>query len=309
MRSPNRKLQITALLGSVALLSGCGSGEDPAYTTATGAIAAHRAGHPHYPVIAFDDFGDDNGPIGIPVDVYSFYCHATTKPNALAAVASVDETSRRLANVFGKAIKSLIVLEASTPAPHAPFPSTPEWKQAPHPASGSYQIVVGNGAKTLSFLIRCPVQTGESSDQAVERVAPQLLADAKQVVAEHAKLEEAEMKSFKPPPGFTLATQEMLDLQQGNRGVEPHQIGDPLCLTPLDRALAMAALDHSIKKILTLTARINPKPETAHLLIKGPGLDGVYAIPLAAGKEHDHAVASAESQVGNRLDELNRKAS
>jgi len=258
--------------------------------------------------MVFNDFGSDNGPVGVPVDVYSSYGHATTKPNPLDTVSTVSQSCQRLATVFARTIGSLKALEATNPAPTPPLPTNPDWKQAPHPDPGTYEIVVKVGPSTRNFLVSCPTISGEPAAAALERVRPQLIADAKQVIAEHADLETTEMRSLKPPPGFTLATQEMLDVRQGSRGVEPHLIGDPLCLVPIDKQLAMAALDHSIKKLLTATSQIKPNPAVANLLIKGPGFDGSYTVSLTPGSAQDDAVAKVEKEVGNRLDELNRKA-
>lgn len=301
-------LRTAASLLPLLVLLGCGS-EDRQIEAGLGTVSAYRSAHPHYPVMAFDDFGRDNGPVGIPVDVYSFYCHATTQPNKLEDVSTAGQSSQQLAIVFAKAIESLMKLEASTPAPQPPYPGTPDWKLAPHPKPGTYLIVVKSGAKTRTFEIRCPVRSGESTAAALDTVRSLLATDATQVVTDHALLEKKELLSLKPPPGFTLATQEMLDVQQGSRGVEPHLIGDPLCLVPVDKRLAMAGLDHSIKKLLDATSHLNPAPQVAHLLINGPGFKGAYEISLSPGQGRDQAIASAELAVGSRLDELNRKAS
>jgi hypothetical protein len=304
-----KRLQTVGILGSLLLLGGCGSNEDRNIEAGLAEVSAHRSEHPHYPVMAFDDFGADNGPVGIPVDVFSFYCHATTQPNPLEQVTAVGKSSHRLATVFAKAIQSLITLEASTPAPRSPYPTTREWKLAPHPAPGTYEIIVQNGMKTLTFQVRCPVQSGESADAAVAKVQPQLMADAEQVVAAHVQLEKSEMKSLMPPPGFVLVTQEMLAAQKGVDAVDPHQVGDRLCLVPVDKQLAMAGLAHSIKKLLTATGRLNPKPKVANLVIQGPEFNETYPVPLTPGNNQDQAVAQAEKDVASRLDELNRKAS
>ncbi len=287
--------------GVMALLvSGCGQAEDRDIEAKLSTVAAHRSDHPHYPIMVFGDYGNDSQPGGISVDVFGPYVHVSTKPNPELRVLSQVQATEKIERVFEKAIQSAQTEEAATPAPKPPLPSTPEWKTAPHPAAGTYRIVSRFGSSPHAF----DVALAAKADPATIRTS--LQKDAETIVSDGIKVQNQALEAVSTPSGFSLCTDELLKIQQGSRGVEPHLMGGPLLLTPLNKDQALKGLDRSIRKLLDSTAKLKPAPSVAHLLVDGPGFSETYPIPVDNPKTQEDAIKTALSSLGSRIDQLNK---
>lgn len=285
------------LFGALVLVvanTGCSNAQDQKIEAGLSEVASHRAAHPHYPVTIQGEFGSDNGPIGITVDAYGFYAHTITKPNPKLNVLTAGAASTRLAKLFELSIRAIKDTEAKIPAPKPPLPTSPDWKQIPHPKQGTYTIISRLGPAPLSFDIDGIPKPGE------------LAADADSVVSAGLKAQTDGLKALKVPGGFSVCTSELLSLQQGSRGVEPHLLGDPLLLIPIDKDLAVKAMQHAIEKMLDTTSKINPAPPTAHLVITGPGSKDTFPIPLSTGPDRQAAIQGVLTILASRFETLNQ---
>ena len=296
------KLTLPISLIFALFLTGCArQSEDSEIEAKLGAVGEHRMEHPHYPLMVFGDFGPDNQPAGISVDVYGYYVHETNKDDPTANVLSPTAAAQRLERTFERAILSAKSAEAGTPPPKPPLPSNPDWKEAPHPKSGVYTIVCQCSAQRRSFDIAV-----DGTD--LTHVKPVLYHDAELVIGDGLKTQNAALKASSTPNGFTLCTAEILKVQQGSRGVEPHLMGNPMLLTPVDKGLALRGLDHSIQKLLKTTKGLTPSPATAHLIVQGPDLSETYAISLTDARSEATGTKAALEAMGSTIDQLNKKS-
>jgi len=294
---PAGLINAVIVLGTASLAlatTGCGNAQDQKIETGLSDVASHRAAHPHYPVTIQGDFGPDNGPIGVTVDAYGFYAHTVTKPDPRLNVLSVTTASAKIAKLFELSIRAIKDTEAKVPAPKPPYPTSPDWKQIPHPKQGTYTIVSRIGPKPQSFDIDGEPKPGE------------LASDANSVVTAGLKSQQEALMALKVPGGFSVCTAELLSIQQGNRGVEPHLLGDPLLLIPIDKDLAVKAMQHAIEKILATTSKLKPAPSIAHLVITGPGSKDTFPISMSVGPERQAAIQSVLTNLGARFDTLNQ---
>ncbi len=289
------KAVIALFTASLALAStGCGNAQDQKIESGLSDVATHRAAHPHYPVTIQGDFGPDNGPIGVAVDAYGFYAHTVTKPDPKLNVLSVTTASAKIAKLFELSIRAIKDTEAKVPAPKPPYPTSPDWKLIPHPKQGTYTIISRLGPVPQLFDIDGVPKPGE------------LDADANAVVTAGLKAQQEDLKALKVPGGFSVCTEELLSIQQGSRGVEPHLLGDPLLLIPVNKDLAVKAVHHAIDKILATTSKLKPAPSIAHLIITGPGSKDTFPIPMSVGPERQAAIQSVLTNLGARFDTLNQ---
>lgn len=300
-KPPNRWSQCVVSIIFAAVAFGCGSAEDRAFETKLGTVAAHRAEHPHYPVVVFGDFGSDNPPLGILVDVYGPYIHETTKVNPALTAIGPGAATNKLEQTFERAIQGIRAAEATTPAPTPLQQKTIEWKAAPHPKAGTYTIRTRFGSATHSFTV--PYDgSGQSATE-----TRQLTSDAAIVVQDGVKAQNAALNALATPSGFILCTLELLKAQNPNRPVDPHLTGGPLLLTPVDTALATKGLERSIRKLLDSTSKINPAPSAAHLTVQGLGLEKTYEIPLSVRGAEESAVKAVLQELRQKIDDANRE--
>jgi hypothetical protein len=292
---------LAGLATFVVAVDGCSSKEDTDIEVKLHSVAVHRSEHVHYPIMVFGDFKSDNQPAGIGLDVYSFYVHETTKPNAMTSALSPSAAEATLEHTFEKALQSVVAAEAASPPPRPPLPNNSDWIHAPHPKLGTYRIVSQFGKKARAFDIPF------DSKHDIAEVRPILAQDAQIVVGDGLRAQNEALQAAKTPCGFTLCTSEILKLQQGNRGVEPHLIGGPLLLTPVDRQLALKGLEQSILKLVGSTSKIQPPPSTAHLVVDGPEFNQTYEIPIG-GPSQDQAIKTTLESLGAEIDNLNKKA-
>ena len=237
-------------LSLAAFGAGCGQGEDREITAKLATVAVHRSTHPHYPVVVVEDFGSESQPAGIALDAYGLYVHETTKVNPRANVLSQTAAADLLERAFERSIQSIQSAEKDTPPPKAPYPANLDWKHSPHPKFGSYVIVSRCGAVGHTFDVELASTAISGQAPTPSTLRPVLSRDASLVVSDGAKAQESALRALKTPGGFSLCTKELLDVQQGNRGVEPHLTGGPLLLTPIDRSQAIKALGRTVNKLL-----------------------------------------------------------
>jgi len=290
-----------------AIVSGCGSKEDRDIEAKLSTVATHRTEHPHYPTMIFGDFAADSQPAGVAVDAYGFYVHATSKPNTATTSMSQAAASAKLERTFERSLQAVLSAEASVPAPKPPYPVNTDWKASPHPKLGTYLVVSRFGPKPRTFCIAIEAKPHQDPAEAVAALKSVLLQDAALVVNDGVKAQNEGLQSLGTPCGFSLCTSELLKIQQGSRGVEPHLIGGPLLLVPIDKALALKGLDHSIRKLLASTAKIQPPPTTAHLVVDGPQFNQTYTISLSGPSEIESGIKAALEAIGSRIDVLNKQ--
>ena len=307
MAASKMGLRILGLVLIAAAFAGCEGSEDREIDSKLDKVATHRTEHPHYPVIVFDDFGSASQPAGLSVDAYSFYVHETTKPNTYLNVLTPSNAAVKLEQTFERCLKSISAAEAAASPPKPPLPVNEDWKRAPHPKSGTYTIVCKLGPWAQSFDI--PMSTGAPGDldKTISLLRPELLQNANTVVGEALKMQNEALKRMDTPSGFSLCTEELLKIQQGNRGVEPHLLGAQLYLAPIDKALALKGANRSIRKLLVSTANLKPPSDSAHLVVVGPDFSHTYEIPLDGGLGEATAINLALEGIGGKIDELNKK--
>ena len=192
------------------------------------------------------------------------------------------------------------------PPPKPPLPSNNDWKKALHPKDGTYTIVTQFGAKPHQFDVAVGGSEKDLPDE-LAQLKPALDREAGEVIADCLKVQSDGLRASATPAGFSLCTTELLRIQQGSRGVEPHLMGSPLLLVPIDKGLALKGLDRSIRKLMASTAKIQPSPSTAHLVVEGPGFSETFDVSLADREAEERGIKAAVEGLGAKIDELNKQ--